>query len=146
MHALRPARSALLALALALGLPGCADGPPNLNTEGVKAAHGGTLLDLPGKAGFVELAFESTAAVVRSKTEGKVVAYFVDPSGEPLRPAPTDVTIALADGPGPVPMAPAGGEARFETRPMTLVEGHEVGGTLRANLGGRPIEVENRAR
>ena len=136
------------AFVLAAGLAGC--GGSSTGSSGVTATHGGTLLELPGRAGFVELVVEPTDPKAKGpRAKGKVVAYFVNRDGSaPPTPVPSDVSFTDETGKS-YPLAPqpgaAAGAARFESGPVALPPG-EAEGKLDAKLGGDTIHLVNRPR
>ena len=117
--------------------------------SGPVASHGGTLLELPSRAGFVELMVEKADANAKGRRVlGKVVAYFTNKEGNAaLEPVPTDV-VFVDEGGKAHPMTVKTGEssaARFESEPISLALG-EPTGKIEAKVGGESVSLQNRPR
>ena len=148
MNLLRYIVPAALATLLLLGAGGCG-GSLVATGGGPRPAHGGTLLELPGKAGFVELIVEPAGAQAKGRAKGKIVAYFTGPdgTGAPAQ-APGDVT--FTDEAGKKHALKAGSDSssasKFESDPVILAVGGEPTGTLEAKVVGESVSLVNRPR
>jgi hypothetical protein len=137
------------ALAALLSLAGGCGGPIVATGSGPRPAHGGSFLELPGEAGYVELIVEPAGAQARGRAKGKIVAYFTGPdgTGSPSQ-APSDV--AFTDETGKKSTLKSAGDtsspSRFESDPVTLAVGGEPTGTLEAKVGGQAVSLVNRPR
>jgi hypothetical protein len=136
------------ALAVLSFLAGGCGGPFVATGSGPRPAHGGSFLELPGKAGYVELIVEPAGAQAKGRAKGKIVAYFTGPDGAGAPgQAPGDVT--FSDETGKKYALKSAGDAsasKFESDPVTLAVGGEPTGTLEAKLGGEPVSLVNRPR
>ena len=126
------------ALILAI-LAGC-DGPPNPK-PGPATPHNGSLVALPDGLGFVEILKEADPA---RRGQSKVVAYFLDPSKNPLAAVTTVSLKSQASGGKAVDFKPAGDAGPAKAGAMissSFSDRGEVEGDLTATIGGKPITV-----
>jgi hypothetical protein len=87
----------LAASAVLLGISlGCGGGPPSTSDPGKPPPHGGTLVNLPGGAGMVEVVHKGGSASAKSVT-GEVSFYFFKDAYTPFSPSPSAGTLALAN-------------------------------------------------
>jgi hypothetical protein len=123
-------------------LAGCGGSPKELPIA--QAAHGGSLVTLPGERGYVEILVEAAAGGGR-KAQGKsqIVAYFFQPDATTaMSPGPSDVKVKLGTGEkgAVVDLSPDPKAAgKFASEPGTFPEGFN--GQLDANVKGEAIQV-----
>ena len=148
MNLVRFAALAASASLLFLGAGGCG-GSLVATGSGPRPAHGGTLLELPDKSGFVELIVEPAGAQAKGRAKGKIVAYFTGPDGtRSPGQAPGDVTFTDESSKKHALKASSDGSSasKFESEPVTLAVGGEPTGTLEAKVGGQAVSLVNRPR
>jgi len=147
---MNPVRFAALAALATLLLPaavGC--GPIVVTGDGPRPAHGGSFLELPGKAGYVELIVEPAGAQAKGRAKGKIVAYFTGPDGTGA-PGQAPGDVAFTDETGKKYTLKSAGDAspasKFESEPVSLAVGGEPTGTLEAKVGEQAVSLVNRPR
>lgn len=136
---------------LGLAVLGCGGGPSNLDTAGPRPSHGGNMMELPGSAGLVELAFErSDAGTKGAKAKGKIVAYFTGKGGTG-NPATEPSDVVFTDDTGKTyPLAPkaggAGDGSRFESAEASIPAASELTGQISGKIGPQSFTLVNRPR
>jgi hypothetical protein len=144
------ARFAVPAVLATLLLPagGCG-GPFGTTGSGPRPAHGGSFLELPDKAGYVELIVEPAGAQAKGRAKGKIVAYFTGPDGTGT-PSQAPGDVAFTDEKGKKytlkSASDASSASKFESDPVTLAVGGEPTGTLEAKVGEQAVSLVNRPR
>jgi hypothetical protein len=145
----------MLALAaLGTGCGGAATPEPAVR----RGPHQGTTLQLPEKAGYVELVNEPEVQDRRSTEPTTLVAYFLkDDVQSALDPPPTDVSLAIDRGGGrdargkgsspeivPLIAVPKSGDpagaGRFGSKPGPY-QLAPLRGTLNANINGKKVST-----
>lgn len=116
------------------GCTGCGGGLPDTSNAGTPPPHQGTLLRMPGGAGFIEIV-QQKAASPKSTMTGEVTFYFLREDGKPLTPAPTGGTLTV--GKKKVALKAEGDGLTTPSGPALYPKGG-IDGELSVELDGKP--------
>ena len=141
----------LVSIVLLSAIAGCGGGSPK-ELPIAKAAHGGTIVTLPGGQGFAEVLVESVAVDKKggkNQFKPRIVAYFFQPDGtSEMSPGPTDVKVKIGTGENSkvVDLSKDSKEAaKYATAPSGEIPEGFVG-ELDANVNGTAAQVPFRIR
>lgn len=124
-------KSSPLVMAAALLFAGCSDGPPDLTKTGPKPAHGGELVLLPDKAGYVE--------VVKGDGKGPEASfYLLTPDNTPFTPSSGGGTFVA--GKNQIPLKVEGGGLVMPPGNSTFGS-NAVSGELKIGHDGKTLVV-----
>ena len=134
MRRIRAATALLAGLLLGCG------GPPSTRLT-TAPPHGGSLVDLPDGKGLAEIV--TRAAKKGDATQSEFTVYFLaSDRTTTLSPTPTtaSLTISTPQGEKTVELKPWN-EALISLPAASVLDGHDLDGTLNVEIGGQTVNV-----
>ena len=132
----------VLLLLAALPLVGCEPGPPSTTATGPPAPHQGSVIELPGGEGYVEIVQKQPTSP-KAPLDKELSFYFLKDMTTPLAPAPTTGTLAV--GKKTVALKADGDALVTPLGPPIFPQG-DLEGTLSVDLDGGSKTIPLRIR